>query len=230
MAPRHNDFIFRLEDEEIALIRDFEGMYRHCEDPHGQSRAPGNLSYHLVAATLDRAVAMLKHEGRGPLAIADLGCGLGYFTRHLKERYPEALVYGLDIASVALERAAERAPDCRFRRVDLKAPCLSVDGGRRFDLGLALDCLYYFEDREIHGVLANIRGIMTPGGFLMVGYHLPADMRFGLYLRSLADAEKLLAPHGFEILYSFEVENRLDQSYTGAPVGHHLYFLARETA
>ncbi len=228
MASRHNDFIFRLEDEEIALIRDFEGMYRHCEDPHGQSQALGNLSYHLVSATLDRAVALLRDEGRGPLAIVDVGCGLGYFTEHLKRCYPESRVYGLDIASVALERAALRVPDCTFRRVDLKIPGLSVDGGRRFDLAVALDCLYYFEDREIHGVLANIRALMTSRGFLMVGYHLPEDMRFGLYLRSLADAERLLAPHGFEILYSFEVHNRLDRGYSGAPIGHHLYFLARE--
>lgn len=226
MAARHNEFIFRLEDEEIALIRDFEGMYRQCEDPHGQSRVLENLSYHLVTATLDRAVAMLGHERR--LAIADLGCGLGYFTRHLKQCYSDALVYGLDISSVALERAARRAPDCTFRRVDLKAPGLCIDGGRRFDLAVALDCLYYFEDHEIHGVLANIRALLVPGGFLMVGYHLPEDMRFGLYLRSLADAERLLTPHALEIVYSFEVHNRLDRTYNGAPMGRHLYFLARD--
>ena len=228
MAARHNEFIFRLEDEEVALIRDFEGMYRQCEDPHGQSRMLENLSYHLVTATLDRAVAMLGHEGR--LAIADLGCGLGYFTRHLKQCYPEALVYGLDISSVALERAARRAPDCTFRRVDLKTADLCIDGGRRFDLAVALDCLYYFEDHEIHGVLANIRALLAPGGFLMVGYHLPEDMRFGLYLRSLTDAERLLIPHALEIVYSFEVHNRLDRTYSGAPVGRHLYFLARDSS
>jgi hypothetical protein len=37
-----------------------------------------------------------------------------------------------------------------------------------------------------------------------------------------------LRPHGLDIVYSFEVHNRLDLTYSGAPVGHHLYFLARE--
>jgi len=55
-------------------------------------------------------------------------------------------------------------------------------------------------------------------------------MRFGLYLRSLADAERLLIPHALEIVYSFEVHNRLDRTYSGAPVGRHLYFLARDSS
>ena len=64
----------------------------------------------------------------------------------------------------------------------------------------------------------------------MVGYHLPEDMRFGLYLRSVADAERLLTPHALEIVYSFEVHNRLDRTQSGAPMGRHLYFLARDSS
>ncbi|MGH8658060.1 MAG: class I SAM-dependent methyltransferase [Gammaproteobacteria bacterium] len=227
---RHNDFVFRQDGKEVALIRDFEGMYAYCEDPHGQSQAVDNLSYQLVLATLDRAVRMLAKGAQRPAAIIDIGCGLGYFTARIKQRFPDVRVCGVDISPTALKRARLIAPDCVFQQLDLKAPETEIEDAKRFDIAVALDILYYFEPHEIDGVMFNINKLLAENGYLLVGYHLPEDMRFGLYIRSLDDARLLLAKHAMDIVYSFDVQNRLDVSYDGSARGRHLYFLAKKSS
>ena len=224
----HNDYIFKRDGDEVVLIRDFEGMYRNCEDPHGQSMEMDNLSYHLVGTVLDRAVSILQRSTAAPLAIIDIGCGLGYFTAHLKHRFPFAHVCGVDISVAALQRAKCMAPACRFEHVDVKSPDLRVEGGKRYHLAIAMDTLYYFKDDEIAGVMNNVRGLIADHGYLMVGYHLPQEMRFGRYIQSLEDAKRMISRHNFELVYSFDVHNMLDKSYDGQCLGRHLYFLARK--
>ncbi|MGH8580825.1 MAG: class I SAM-dependent methyltransferase [Gammaproteobacteria bacterium] len=225
---RHNDFVFTQNGKDVAMIRDFEGMYAHCEDPHGQSQAVDNLSYQLVLATLDRAVRMLTKGAQRPAAIIDIGCGLGYFTARIKQRFPDMRVCGVDISPTAIKRARLIAPDCAFHQLDLKARGMEVEDAKRFDIAVTLDTLYYFEPDEIDGVMFNINKLLAENGYLLVGYHLPEDMRFGLYIRSLDDARRLLAKHAMDIVYSFDVQNRLDVNYDGSPRGHHLYFLAKK--
>jgi len=227
---RHNDFVFRRNGKDVALIRDFEGMYSHYEDPHGQSQAVDSLSYQLVLATLDRTVETLTKGTHRPAAIIDIGCGLGYFTARIKQRFPAARVCGVDISPTALKRASLIAPDCAFRQLDLKTPGMELDGCKHFDIAVALDSLYYFEPHEIDGVIFNIGKLLAANGYLLVGYHLPEDMRFGLYIRSLDDARMLLRRHAMDIVYSFDVQNRLDVNHDGSALGRHLYFLARKSS
>lgn len=229
MTKKHNDFIFQTEGNEVTLIRDFEGMYRDCEDPHGQSNVTENLSYQLVLTTVERAASLLKAESDKDLLIMDMGCGLGYFTAHLKKKFPDAYVCGVDISNAALERASQIASGCVFQQADLKTPDL-ISLGIRYDIIVALDSLYYFSQDEINQVVSNIRSLLVDGGFLVVGYHLPEQMNFGLYIRSLSDAKSLFNAHGISIVYSFDVENALDMNYVGSAIGRHLYFLAKKMA
>ncbi|GEM_PF-3199999 len=227
MAKKHNDFIFETIGNKTTLIRDFEGMYRDCEDPHGQSKAIQTLSYQLVLSTVERTVEMVKRGPNSTVTIMDMGCGLGYFTKLLKKKFPAADVRGADISSAALAKASRRAPECVFQQIDLKTQD-PLDLRIQFDVMIALDCLYYFNNDEILQVLANIRKLMVDGGFLVVGYHLPETMNFGLYIRCLNDAKSLFQSCGLSIVYSFDVEDNLDITYTGTPVGRHLYFLAKK--
>lgn len=227
MNYKHNQYIFKVEKDELQFLRDFDGMYADCEDPHGQSKAIENLSYQLVLTAMERAVAILRDDRGDELSILDIGCGLGYFTAHLKEKFPEAFVCGVDISQTALTRAAQIASGCAFRQADIKE-ITTVDSGKPFNIIVALDCLYYFNEEEIECVLTNIYALMAEGGFLMVGYHLPEEMRFGRYIRSLDDARTLFERYGISIVYSFDVENSLDLTYSGTSVGRHLYFLARK--
>jgi 23S rRNA (guanine745-N1)-methyltransferase len=44
-------------------------------------------------------------------AVADIGCGEGYLTRIIKERYPESQCIGIDISKYAADAAARRCKD-----------------------------------------------------------------------------------------------------------------------
>ena len=229
MAKKHNDFVFESDGAEVTLIRDFEGMYRECEDPHGQSKTMETLSYQLVSTTVGRAAKLIQRGTNHKLSILDIGCGLGYFTAHLKKKIPTADVRGVDISLAALAKASETNPACAFQQIDLKTED-PIDLRIQFDIVVALDCLYYFKEDEIDRVLTNVRTMIADGGFLVVGYHLPENMKFGLYIRSLSDAKSLLEAHGISIVYSFDVEDDLDITYTGYPRGRHLYFLAHKVS
>lgn len=48
---------------------------------------------------------------RAPLRILDLGCGTGYFTRQLAQRYPGAQVTAADLSSGMIEHARSISPE-----------------------------------------------------------------------------------------------------------------------
>lgn len=56
--------------------------------------------------------AVLTHLKDLPHAvIADIGCGEGYLTRIIKDRYPETTCIGIDISKYAVDAAAKRCKD-----------------------------------------------------------------------------------------------------------------------
>lgn len=223
MALKHNDFIFSNADGQFRFLRRFDEMYRNCEDPHGQSQELQRTDYHLVATLIERALAAVA--GKGAKTVLDVGCGLGYFTSHIKRLFPQLHVAGCDISATAVEKARARAPECEFFVADLKnSPAHELYG----DVLVALDVLYYFTDEEIGPVVRNLHGMVRDAGFLLVGYHLPERMSFGRYIRSLDDARTLFEANGFRFRFTLDVVNDLDTTYTGDAVGRHIYFLAQK--
>jgi SAM-dependent methyltransferase len=200
-------------------------MYQKCADPHGQSQELQRVDYQLVSVVLGRVVPLFS--GRtAPPRILDVGCGLGYFTAHMKSIFPRADVSGCDISVTATEKAGALSPQCRFFPLDIKLS--TALPATEYDVLVALDVLYYFTDSEIVDVMRNLHRLLARGGFLLVGYHLPCDMKFGRYITSLADARRLLEPQGFEFRLTWDVSNDLDLTYAGEPVGRHIYFLAQK--
>jgi len=55
-----------------------------------------------------------------PRAAVDLGCGPGNSTELLVNRFPEALVTGLDSSADMLQQARKRLPKCAFLEADLE--------------------------------------------------------------------------------------------------------------
>ncbi|WP_412541179.1 class I SAM-dependent methyltransferase [Longispora sp. K20-0274] len=118
----------------------------------------------LVLATGDPAA------GRDP--VADIGCGPGRFTRHLRDLGLDA--FGIDLSPGMIEVARRDHPDIRFEvgsMTDLALPDASVAGI------LAWFSLIHIPDAEVPTVFAHFHRALRPGGILMLGFFTGDETR-----------------------------------------------------
>jgi len=97
-----------------------------------------------------------------PAVVYDLGCGTGALTAIMAERWPGALVTGVDDSSVMLEHAAGSAPNARWLSQDIAtwAP------DRPVDLIFSNAALHWLPDHQ--RLLQRLIGYLAPGGALAV--------------------------------------------------------------
>lgn len=102
-------------------------------------------------------------------AAVEFGCSIGVLTEQLAARCDALL--GVDIAPVALDRAAARcaaAPNVRFAR--LRVPDEMPAG--RFDLIMLSEILYYFEMPTLARLADALLAASTPAGDLVLVHWL----------------------------------------------------------
>lgn len=80
----------------------------HIARSFGQAAAHYDTFADLQRAVADRLLAMLGDTA--PVAAIDLGCGTGYCSAQLAERFPAAQLVALDLAEPMLRTAAVRVP------------------------------------------------------------------------------------------------------------------------
>lgn len=103
----------------------------------------------------------------------DLGCGLGFLSRHLA-LHAETVV-GIDVAPSAVARARALhadQPNILFEAHDLLALPASFDG--IFDLVVVADVLYYLsplDDELLKSLPKRIEKLLKPGGLCMLVNH-----------------------------------------------------------
>ena len=118
------------------------------------------LQVRVRAELLDR----LRWIGVEPTHVLDLGCGTGDGARQLKRRYPRAFTLALDIAPGMLREAGRRSRFFRrFERVCGDAYRLPLGDGS-IDLVFSNLLLQWCDAPD--EVLAEIRRVLRPGGFL----------------------------------------------------------------
>lgn len=110
--------------------------------------------------------ADLVHDsGGGP--VADVGCGSGRITAHLRDLGVD--VWGIDLSSGMIEVARRDHPDLRFEvgsMTDLDVADCSVAGL------VAWYSLIHVPDDEVSLVLSHFRRVLRPGGPLLLGFHV----------------------------------------------------------
>ncbi len=159
--------------------------------------AGGQLDYYGSLPELGRYSALVGYAswyaaatGRRP-SVLDVGCGSGLLRERL-EGSPLSSYVGVDLseASIAMARAAGHARS-EFLVGDISAMAL----GRRFDLVVLNEVLYYAEDAE--GFLVGLRARLESGGLVLVSmWRHPGDQALW---RSVAAA--------FPIIDRVEVRN-----------------------
>jgi 4-hydroxy-2,2'-bipyrrole-5-carbaldehyde O-methyltransferase len=109
---------------------------------------------------------------RCPRRILDVGCGTGVYLVHAATAGGSTLTgLGVDLDAAVVELARRRLTDAglaeRFpvRHADVRTIELPAAS---FDLVLLLQNVYYFAEDERPGLLRRLRGLLAPGGALLL--------------------------------------------------------------
>lgn len=109
--------------------------------------------YIPVAQAVETMIA--GRVGASPFALADVGCGEGYYSRSIAARFPDGTILGLDLSRDGILRAAKEPGQARWLVADLKRLPIR-DGG----LDLILDVLTPAD-------YAAFKAALKPGGTLI---------------------------------------------------------------
>lgn len=123
----------------------------------GLDRLP--LDRSVLAAFAD----FVQSVGAGP--VAELGCGPGHVTAHLRELGLE--VFGLDLSPVMIDLAREAYPDLRFEVGSMDAMDLA-DG----ELS-GIVCWYsiiHTPPQELPAYFAEFRRVLVSGGYVLLAF------------------------------------------------------------
>lgn len=130
-----------------------------------------DLTRHLLDETpeerafLASFAEMVRAQGGG--SVADVGCGPGRITAHLRQLGVDA--FGIDLSPGMIEVARREHPGLRFdlgSMTDLALADASVTGL------VAWYSLIHVPDDEISQVFAHFRRVLRPGGPLLLGFHV----------------------------------------------------------
>lgn len=92
-------------------------------------------------------------------SVLDVGCGTGYWTQRLAERYSSARVIGVDIAPGMLDQARNRQARVDWRQGD--AGALPVESA---SIGLVFSSLALQWCADMDAVMAEFSRVLAPGG------------------------------------------------------------------
>lgn len=117
------------------------------------------------ASPLDNAaLAAFADHVRGAGLVADLGCGPGHLTAHLRDS--GVGVFGVDLSPAMIELARAAAPDLRFEvgsMAALDVPDASLAGI------LTWYSMIHTPPEEVPGYFAEFTRTLAPGGHVLLG-------------------------------------------------------------
>ena len=123
-----------------------------------------------LRAGLGLFAELVDEAGGGP--VADLGCGPGYVTRHLRSLGSDA--FGIDLSPEMVAIARRDHPEIRFEVGTMTQ--LELDDG---SLGgvVAFWSIIHIPDDEMPRVFAELRRVLRPTCPLLIGFHVGDETR-----------------------------------------------------
>jgi len=104
------------------------------------------------------------------VSMLDVGCGIGITDEHLVGHVRE--LHGVDTASEALERAAARNPQARYRTCsDESLPFAS----ETFDAAFAVCVIHHVSPAKRVAFASELRRVVRPGGIFVLFDHNPLN-------------------------------------------------------
>lgn len=131
---------------------------------------PGVHSADQAADYLHELLAgtFLRHLGRSPAQVLDLGCGVGGTLFSLGQRFPEAALIGVTISPAQVQWArqwiSKKEPGSRYQFI--QADFNTLDLGLRADAIIAVEAFAHSSNPQ--GFFATCRRHLAPGGVLVL--------------------------------------------------------------
>lgn len=124
------------------LVQEYEAFYRHNPE-----------RWDADNSAICRTVSRYKPA---PARVLDVGCGNGHTLAQMREAFPGAQMYGLDLSQEALRLASDRAPDGLFVQGFVE----QYEPGIKFDVITVVGVAEHFIDLEeglrcVAGLLAE---------------------------------------------------------------------------
>jgi malonyl-CoA O-methyltransferase len=199
-----------------ALTLDKQAIRRRFE------RAAATYDEH---SRLQRRMAerLLASIARRPLSILELGCGTGYLTSLLRERFPQAAIEAVDFSPAMIARARERVPNVSFLAADIEELEPEPEW---YDLIVSNASVQWLSEPE--GTLARLAESLEKKGQVCLTTFGPGTFREldqvlaelgherGLRMLSLQEWETLLAGAGLHRIRARSCEERLSYPDCGA--------------
>jgi trans-aconitate methyltransferase len=116
--------------------------------------------------SLARLVRHMRRVSRqGSFSVLDLGCGNGWMSHYLSEKFPNAKILGIDINRQELEQAQRvfQRDNLQFRSFDLLSDALLPE---RFDFVVIAGVIQYFPN--LQAIQARLIQHLLPGGEIHV--------------------------------------------------------------
>ncbi|MFF2186279.1 class I SAM-dependent DNA methyltransferase [Streptomyces sp. NPDC058155] len=159
MKPNTDGWLDDTRTSYDTVAASYADLTRHILDESPEERAVLALFADLVRA-----------QGGGQ--VADVGCGTGRVTAHLRQLGVDA--FGIDLSPGMIEVARRDNPDLRFdlgSMTDLALADASVTGL------VAWYSLIHVPDDEIKSVLAHFKRVLRAGGPLLLSFHVGDEAR-----------------------------------------------------
>jgi len=116
--------------------------------------------------------------------VADVGCGLGALTVHLRGFGVDA--FGVDLSSAMVAAARDRYPGIEFTRGTMTA--LDVADGALGGI-LASHSIVHTPLRELPAVFAEFHRVLAPGAYVLLVVAAPADASLPVLARVLREPD-----------------------------------------
>ncbi|GAA4848781.1 class I SAM-dependent methyltransferase [Saccharopolyspora rosea] len=122
----------------------------------------------LAGLPLDRAVLaafaeLARTTGAGP--VAELGCGPGRVTAHLRDLGLD--VFGVDLSPVMIDLARQAHPDLRFEVGSMDS--LDLADGELHGI-VSWYSVIHIPPRELPAYFTEFRRVLAPGGHLLLAF------------------------------------------------------------
>jgi tRNA (cmo5U34)-methyltransferase len=116
---------------------------------------------------IDSMISVIPFESSDKFKLLDLGCGTGNITKTVKEKFPNSVIYCIDIAENMIQMAKIKLED--YNDIEYHVGDFSeVDFEERFDIVVSSLALHHIKtDADKRKFYIKIYDILKPGGVFM---------------------------------------------------------------